>query len=382
MMKFVKNVARGIGLKAVYTPLRDLLLKWRGFQLLDQKQTVAFMEPYLLAMIPENRALLPQIADCADHQKIIFTAKESITDRHYVWEYRDPELKARVSRYGSVVIKGKVLCTDRTHSSFYRNIWKKDERPVFAAPMLIAPFSHFQEGVGYGGYFDFVFFVVVKICRIKDALPGEDFTDTVISYSPFNGDYENEYLQLLDLNPDNLIDCSVNKVISPRVITGNGRNWHPNIADILSLKRHIETKFRPVKTASDRIYISRSGRRRIINEDELIALLKQFNFSIIEDKKRSVTEQISIYHNASFILGPHGASFANIIWCEPGTHLFELFSCNYAPDFFLYLTNVMGMKYSAYYEGTPDSKVNYLDGISENIYVSIPKLEVCLKNIF
>jgi hypothetical protein len=382
MLKYIKRSARAIGLKTIYIILRDLLLKWRGFHLLDQKQTMAFMAPYQLVTIPENRALLPQVADCADQQKIIFTAKESITDRHYVWEYKDPGLKARVSRYGSVVIKGKVLCTDRTHGSFYRDIWKKDDRPAVTAPLLIAPFSHFQEGVGYGGYFDFVFFVVVKICRIKDALPDEDFSDAVISYPPFNGNYEHEYLQLLDLNPDRLIDSSVNKVISPRILTGNGRNWHPNIADILSLKRHIEKKFQPVKTTADRIYISRSGRRRIINEDELIELLKQFNFLIIEDKERSVTEQISIYHNASFILGPHGASFANIIWCEPGTHLFELFSPNYAPDFFLYLTNVMDMKYSGYYEGVPDSKVDYLEGISEDIYVSIPKLEACLKNIF
>ncbi|RYZ94347.1 MAG: glycosyltransferase family 61 protein, partial [Sphingobacteriaceae bacterium] len=130
------------------------------------------------------------------------------------------------------------------------------------------------------------------------------------------------------------------------------------------------------------IYISRADRRRISNEDELVIMLKKFNFVIIEDKKRSVTEQITIYHNASFVLGPHGASFSNIIWCTPGTHLFELFSPNYTPDFFLYLANVMDLKYSAFYEGVPNSNINYFDGLVEDIYIPVAKLEACLEDIF
>jgi capsular polysaccharide biosynthesis protein len=103
---------------------------------------------------------------------------------------------------------------------------------------------------------------------------------------------------------------------------------------------------------------------------------------IIEDKKRTVSEQMAIYRNAEFIIGPHGASFSNIIWCEPGTHLMELFSPNYAPDFFLYLAKMMDMEYSAYYNDLPNKNIDYLVGLVENIQVSIPKLEACLENIF
>lgn len=381
-MKYIKKVARAIGLKVIYNLLRDLLLKWRGFNLLNLQETAAFMTPYEIKVIPGDKALLPQIINCADNKKIIFPQKESITDQVYVWEYRSSKQNAQLSKNGSTIIERKVLCTDWNSNSFYQDIWKKDNRAVKSVQSVIALFSQFQDGIFYGGYYDFIFLVVTKLCRIKDAFPKEDFSDVVLSYPLFNAAYEIDYLQLLDINIDNLVDSRIYKVEAPHIITANSAHWHPNLTDILSLKRYIEKKFQPVKTESNRIYISRSGRRHIINEDELVVLLKKFNFLIIEDKKRTVIEQISIYHNASFILGPHGASFSNIIWCEPGTHLFELFSCNYAPDFFLYLATIMEMKYSAYYEDTADNNVNYLDGLVEDIYVSIPKLETCLKTIF
>lgn len=382
MKQVLKKMAKGIGLNILYNNLQDLFLRWRGFHLLSKEQTIAFMRTYQLKELPETRTSLPQIIDCADAERILFASTEYSCEPQYVWEYQDANSKPQISRYGSVVIRRKVLCTDRTHNSFYKEVWKSDVRPVKLAPLLIAPFSHYQSELGFTGYFDFVFSVLVKICRIKDALPGEDLSDTLLSYPPFKGHYETEYLKLLDLNPDNLIDSSEYQVVSPRILTGNSRNWFPHIEDIRSLKRQIEKKFKPVKTASNRIYISRSGRRRIVNEGELIVLLKKFDFIIIEDIQRSITEQISIYHNASFIIGPHGASFGNIIWCEPGTHLFELFSPDYIPGFFVYLSTMMGMKYSAHCEGLPDPQINYLDGINEDIYVSIPKIELCLNNIF
>jgi len=223
--------------------------------------------------------------------------------------------------------------------------------------------------------------LLVKLCRIIDAFPDQDFSDMLVTYPPYNGQYETQYLKLLGFNPNNLIDSSQYRIESPCVYTADGANWYPHPDDIFSLKRHIEKKFKPVKTSSKRIYISRTSRRRIINEDELIIVLKKFDFVIVEDKAYSIEEQITIYHNASFIIGPHGASFANIIWCDPGTHLFELFSPNYAPGFYVHLATVMDLKYTAYYEGLPDNNVDYVQGMSEDIYVSATKIESYLKNL-
>jgi len=381
-MKYIKMMARAIGLKVVYSLLRDVLLKLRGFNLLNADQTIAFIAPYEIKATPGASAWLPQVVNCGDDQKNIFPKKESVTDKVYVWEYQGTGKNAQLSKYGSVIIEQKVLCTDWNYNSFYKDILNKDERAIKPAPTAIALFSQFQDGISYGGYYDFVFLVLTKLCRIKDALPLLDLSDIVISYPLFNAPYETEYLQLLGVNANNLTDSIKYKVVTPHLITANSAHWYPNMADLLSLKRHIGAAFQPVETQRNRIYISRSGRRCITNEDELITLLKKYDFLIIEDKPRTVTAQIALYYNASFIIGPHGASFSNIIWCRPGTHLFELFSPNYAPDFFLYLAAMMGMEYSAYYEGVADSKIDYTVGLVEDIHVSIPKLEACLNNIF
>ena len=368
-----------MGIKAVYYPLRPSLLRIRGYTLLRRQETMALMNQYSVRSLPGSPVLLSQIVNVGDPQIVIFQNKEIFTDQVYVWDYQNGYSKGKLSKYGSVIIWGRVLCTDWTIDSFYKDIWKPDTRASKDVPTIVALFSQHQDGIQYGGYFDYVFHIAAKLCRIKDAFPGKDFSNLFISYPIFKTSYETEFLTLLDIDINHVIDSRENQLISSHIITGNSAHWYPNIHDISSLKQHILKKVQLVKTTAKRIYISRACRRRIVNENELIALLKKFDFTIIEDKLRSITEQISIYYNASFIIGPHGASFSNVIWCQPGAHLMELFSPNYAPDFFLYLATAMNMTYSAYFEGTVDPAVSYTEGLVEDIYVSIPKLESYLK---
>jgi len=383
MVRYLKYVARTIGLKVIYTQLQNAVLKWRGYRLLNIEQTNAFMAPYAVKTFEGNSFELPRITNWADKNIVIFEAKNGCSDKVHVWDYNTaPGKTIHLSKYGSVIVQRKVLCTDWNQASFYKDIWKADKREKKAAPAVIALFSQFTDGIFYGGYYDFVFLVLTKLCRIMEALPDEDFSQTLISYPLFHTSYETDYLQLLNINTGNLCDSVNYHVVSQRVLTGNSAHWYPNLADILCLKRFVQKQFKPVDATPKRIYVCRSGRRRITNEAELITMLTKFDFVIIDDESRSVSDQISIYYNASFILGPHGASFSNVIWCKPGAHLFELFSPNYAPVFFLYLATLMGMKYTAFYDGVPDKKVDYLDGLVEDIYIPVQKLEECLANIF
>jgi len=375
-MSYIKN-----GVKSIYHALRGIVLKLAGFRLLNPEQTIAFMAPYRLKAITGNKAMLPQVINCADDKTEVFPQKDITTDEVYVWDYKNETKKASLSKYGSVIIRKNVLNTDWNYNSFYIGLSKPGKRENKTVPAAIALFSQFQDGVMYGGYYDFVFLVATKLSRIKDALPSMDFAGMAVTYPLFNSSYEKEYLQLLDVDAENVIDSTRVKISPSRLVTGNSAHWYPNVADIISLKQNIWKKFTPEKTEPKRIYINRKGRRCVTNEAELVEMLKKLDFVIIDDKPRSVTEQVEIYYNASFILGPHGASFSNIIWCRPGAHLMELFSGNYVPDFFLYLANITGMKYSAYYEEVPQ-KVNYIDALVEDIHISIPKLQACLEAIF
>lgn len=380
-MKQIKKLITAVGLKKVFLFLGDVILILRGLHVLTEKKTISFMQKYLVQEGIGNKITYLKIENACNPKQIIFQKKVVITDHTYVWEYENGTSKASLSANGSIIIENEVLCMDGNFS-FYGNAWKKDKRPTKTVPSMIVLFSQLQDGIKFGGYYDYVFLIAAKLCRIKDAFPNSNLSEMTISYPLFNTSYEVDFLKLLDIDHKVLVDTRLVKTTSPHFIAGNIAFWYPTLSDILSLKRHIAKKINPVKTKSNRVYISRSYRRNIINEPELLRMLKKYDFLIIEDKERTIGEQISIYLNASFILGPHGASFSNIIWCEPGTHLMELFSPNYMPDFFIYLATLMNMKYSAFYSGTADQSVNYCDALIEDIGVSVPELEDCLKKIF
>lgn len=386
-MSIVKKIAKKI-VKKIWGKgsVSHTYWSFKGFSLLTAEETRQMLEPYCLQVIPESSVDLPEITDENNPQNIIYKAYTFTSGEVHVWQH---ELKnGFISKHGSVVIDNKVLCTDWDHRGFEHEFWKKDKRPSRFCKTVIPLLSHHQDmhsPAVLTGYYDFVLMVAAKLSRIKDALKNEDLRDVIITYHPFGGDYEKEYLELLGFNADNYIDSRAYKLSAEKVIFGDCGTWKPNVNEIRSLKRNIESRLNisdSIPFAGNRIYISRRGRREIENEDELIGLLKEFNFTIIEDKKRSVEEQINIYRNASFIIGPHGASFANVIWCRPGACLYELFSKSWAPDYFLYLAEINNMKYAAYQDDTHEEITDDLfKALHQDIYVSIPKLRASLEKL-
>ena len=79
-------------------------------------------------------------------------------------------------------------------------------------------------------------------------------------------------------------------------------------------------------TKGERIYISRAKakRRRVINEQELIPVLKKHQFSIIHFEDYSWAEQIAICANAKIMLGLHGAGLTNMLFMPKDSKVIEL----------------------------------------------------------
>lgn len=76
-----------------------------------------------------------------------------------------------------------------------------------------------------------------------------------------------------------------------------------------------------------RIYISRQGAkwRRVINEAELMALLEPLGFAAIALEHYTLPEQAALMASAEIVISIHGAGLTNIVFCEPGTKVIELF---------------------------------------------------------
>ena len=77
---------------------------------------------------------------------------------------------------------------------------------------------------------------------------------------------------------------------------------------------------------SKKIYVTRedSNYRKILNEGDVVTLLRENGYRIINPQLYEIGEQIEIFSNADKIIAPHGSNLTNIIFCKPGTEIFEI----------------------------------------------------------
>ncbi len=80
------------------------------------------------------------------------------------------------------------------------------------------------------------------------------------------------------------------------------------------------------KLGDDKIYLTRRNcnYRNLINEPDVIELLKKFNFRIVDMNDYNIFEQIDIFSKAKIVIGPTGSSFANIVFCNKKTIIVEI----------------------------------------------------------
>ena len=76
-----------------------------------------------------------------------------------------------------------------------------------------------------------------------------------------------------------------------------------------------------------RIHIERGNvpMRRLANEKEVIAYLRQLEFVSLRMDGMTVASQARLFANATAIIGVHGAALTNLLFAQPGTKVIELF---------------------------------------------------------
>lgn len=96
-----------------------------------------------------------------------------------------------------------------------------------------------------------------------------------------------------------------------------------------------------------RLYISRklAVSRRIINEDEVVKFLREYGFDTVIFESMSFMEQISFMATAEIVIAPHGAGLTNLIFCNQGTKVIEIFSPNYVNGCFWVIANQVELEY-------------------------------------
>jgi hypothetical protein len=96
-----------------------------------------------------------------------------------------------------------------------------------------------------------------------------------------------------------------------------------------------------------RIYVSRANasKRRVRNEAEVVRMLVEYGFEAIELSGMSVRQQAEIFQSAEFIVGPHGAGFSNVVFCQKGATLIELYEGHPLPHYFIDICRNIGIEH-------------------------------------
>jgi capsular polysaccharide biosynthesis protein len=100
---------------------------------------------------------------------------------------------------------------------------------------------------------------------------------------------------------------------------------------------------------ASRIFVARNraNSRRLLNQDEIGALLKErFGFETIDPSSMSLQEQRIAFRGAQVIAGPHGAGLANAIFAARPRLLVELYHST-RQQFYGALAEVLGAGYLA-----------------------------------
>ncbi|HET9019780.1 MAG TPA: glycosyltransferase family 61 protein [Acetobacteraceae bacterium] len=87
--------------------------------------------------------------------------------------------------------------------------------------------------------------------------------------------------------------------------------------------------------------------RRIVNQDEIAALLAPLGFETIVPGRLPFAEQVAAFRDATHIVGPHGAGLGNILFCAPGAHVLEVFHPHYGTWAYAMASGPLGLDYAS-----------------------------------
>jgi capsular polysaccharide biosynthesis protein len=101
--------------------------------------------------------------------------------------------------------------------------------------------------------------------------------------------------------------------------------------------------------APRRVYLGRgeTSRRRVLNEEVVLAALAERGFAPITMDGRTIAQQAGMMAAAECVVAPHGAALTNLVFAPPATTVVELAAKNYPFTMFRDLAATMGFRYVA-----------------------------------
>ncbi len=270
------------------------------------------------------------------------------------------------------------------NGNIFENFVIKHGTPNFLKYIEGTVFSLLSGGAAKNNYFHWIFDVLPKI-GILEQLKLKQNPNYFLLPS-LKKKYQLESLLDLKISEKRLLDGEKYKHIKcdnlltvdhPYVFKNNPSKSIVNIPTwIIQWLRKKYIKRKSIKSDYFRkIYINREKdsileNRRIINNEEVKNILKNYGFKIVSLSNYTFKDQVKIFNNAKFIVGLHGAGFANLVFSKPNTKVIEL-SSKYSGNVLPYLAK----KCQLNYKKIVDSRPQIFKHQDNPVMVDLKKLE-------
>ena len=216
------------------------------------------------------------------------------------------------------------------------NIVFKKGRPRFKKKLNGKIFSLLTGGGGNQNYWHWLFDVLPRLGILEKSV--KDVTIDYYLFPDLNQKFQKESLDLLNIPSDKRLSSKIFRHLSADQIIATSHPYtilNDPLLDSLNipqwiidfLKKKFLNKVKVQDNEFKKIFINRKdGKtyRFISNEKEVEKFLEKKGFKSLTLSNYNFLEQIKIFMNADFIIGLHGAGFANTIFSKPKTRILEL----------------------------------------------------------
>ena len=199
-------------------------------------------------------------------------------------------------------------------------------------------------------------------------------------------------LALFNIGPERLLPAGpvyrIKRLMLPERL--NGFDLSENMA-LAGLLRDRLLEAVGTEPGTRRVYIRRVGRRKIANEEALLALLHEFDFTTLTPEDLTVREQWRFMTNVECSIMAHGANTTLTLLQRPRSGFVELFSNNYISYTNMHAVRLLRLRYIplveelelSTYPGDQTPLANFLaQGYTADIRIHPPDLRILLETLF
>jgi capsular polysaccharide biosynthesis protein len=199
--------------------------------------------------------------------------------------------------------------------------------------------------------------------------------------------YQQEGLRRLGIDEDKIIRVTddmhlqADTLVVPAVRHDNTR---VSPGDVQFTRRLYLPQEPSATMAKRRLYISRrdASFRRVLNEAELMPLLKEYGFEEVAMSKMSVAEQAKLFSEAAVLVGPNGSAFANLVFANPACHVIEFFAPGWVVGYNWMLCELLNLDYTALIgEGPRPPQGTLPREIKQDVVLDLAKFKTALEQL-